>query len=464
MRRLIACALLLVGLAACAEGPALAEPTPNLRQQTATALAILAANPTPTRVPTPTPTPFIPPTASPTLDLAPITVTPLPRTPSPEELAATAEAEQATATALAEQPTATPEPTAEPRPEPPAAAAGEIFFVRQGALWRYVVASEDTEQIMASATWFRASPDGSRLAVVDAGSLILVNSDGSKPQKLLDAVIETPVWSPDGTALAVVTGPTAPDELLRTCTPKSQVVVIELDDLAQRTLGEGCQPAWDHKSRRLVFVTPQFGDDSRGFNTLVLINRLGQNGWTPVSAPVLNGNFPDPRRLLYAPFWSEDDAQVYAFAYVGYRALSDISTFERIDPINGGTWPIGVVFDVLPRSVRAHANGDWAAYTIASPKGTLEVATLPTQGITDTIDLVGTPIQVTTQPTQRLEFASAPVWSPERDLLAVVHCKSGSFGCRPGDRGAIWLLDPRSGLTTPLLDDVDFGAPLEWGP
>lgn len=460
MRRIVAAMMLLLLLAACGgERGALGQPTPNLRQQTSTAVAARAVVSSQSRTMLPTVTaakpnaaPLATNTPRPTPNLAPITVTPL---PSPTRIASPTP-----------QMTATPAPTATPQPTatlaPPTASSGSIYFNRAGAVWRYDVARGQARQILPAGTLFRASPDGSQLAFIQNGELFMAQADGSSPQALIKNVTEAPVWSPDGTALAVVTGSNQKNYPLA-CGADHRVNVIELPARGAKVVGNGCQPAWSPESKRIAYVTAQIGDVNEGFNTLALVNRQGLNGWTPVSAPVQNGGFPDPRRVIYAPFWSGDGKQIYAFGFVGYRVLSDFSTLEVIDATNGGTTPIGVLFDVVPTSVRAQIGGTWAAFITAGAKGTTAASALRTTGQTQTFDYVGTPIEVQTQPVPGLEFATSAAWSPNSDVLVVVFCQNSAYVCLPGDRAELRLFDPGTGLATPLINDVDPESSLEWG-
>jgi Tol biopolymer transport system component len=47
-----------------------------------------------------------------------------------------------------------------------------------------------------------SSPDGSRVAYVDGGSLVVAAADGSDPQEMVDRWVQHPVWSPTGDRIA----------------------------------------------------------------------------------------------------------------------------------------------------------------------------------------------------------------------------------------------------------------------
>ncbi|HYF63649.1 MAG TPA: hypothetical protein VD886_12595, partial [Herpetosiphonaceae bacterium] len=353
----------------------------------------------------------------------------------------------------------TPEPTA--TAAPPSARSGSILFNRDGAVWRYVVATGKEDKILPSGTLFRAAPDGRRIAFIRDGQLFVAAADGAGEKALADNVTEPPAWAPDGSALAVVSGSRANTYPLA-CADDNRVLVIDSQSGKSVEVGQGCQPAWAPDSKRLAYVTAQIGDINEGFNTLALISRAGENGWTPVSAPVSNGAIPDARRIIYAPFWSADGMNLFAFGFVGYRLLTDVSTLERVDPINGGTLPIGLAFDVQPDTVRPQRDGARAAFTTAGAKGTTTVSVIGTAGAVQQFDYFGTPIEIENVAAVGLEYASAPVWSPDNSIMAVVYCRANDFGCTPNDRAEVRLFAPSTRLDTPLLRNVDPGSSLEW--
>ena len=466
MRRLFASLILMLVLTACGGEPGALglNPTPNLRQQTATAQASIRVAANPQRSPSPTADPgaadatAVPTrTPQPTVNLAPITVTPLPSiTPLPS---ATPEFTSTPEPTAPPEPTGTPEPTT--TPSPPSARSGAILFNRDGAVWRYVVATGKENKILPSGSLFRAAPDGRRIAFVRDGQLFVAGADGAGEKALADNVTEAPAWAPDGSALAVVSG-TRTDSYPLACGDDNRVLVISAQGGPAVEVGQGCQPAWAPDSKRLAYVTAQIGDINEGFNTLALVNREGENGWTPVSAPVNNGGFPDVRRIIYAPFWSADGLSLFAFGFVGYRALTDVSTLEKIDPVNGGTLPIGLAFDVQPGSVRPQRNGTQAAFTAAGAKGTTSVNVIGTDGVAQPFDYFTIPIQIENVATFGLEYASTPVWSPDNSIMAVVYCRASDAGCSPNDRAEIRLFASTTRLDTPLLRNVDPDSSLEW--
>ncbi|HEY1016733.1 MAG TPA: hypothetical protein VGE07_28735 [Herpetosiphonaceae bacterium] len=431
-------------LAACGQG---AEPASQS-----------SANPSPTPLPTVTsaaptvtratraPATAIPP--APTAEAIP-TITPEPA-PPPTALPPTVEVIP-TVTAQAEPATG--------RPGKPLG-KGSILFNRNGAIWRFDVAAGAERQVAERGTHFRASPDGRWLAYVFDGQLMLADRDGQIDPRspLISGVHSAPAWAPDSTALAVTTGADE-DGGPGFCNEQNQVVVLELSGGSQ-TVGAGCQPAWAPESKRIAFMAPIEGDPSQGTNALRLVNRQGANGWAPVTGPVSGDGYPNARRIFYAPFWSADGKQLFAFGFDGYHALTDFSTLEAVDPTNGGSDPIGVAFDVIGGSVRVSAAGK-VAFEQATAKGTAQVSSLLTGQPPSTFDYFGTPVQVLTADGPGLEHAKAPVWSPDGAQLAVVYCEADGYSCPPEARAEIRLISP-DGESSTAIKDVDPESGLDW--
>lgn len=462
MRRLVSWLLLLVILGGCSTAPATVNitVTPNLRQQTATAFALInqaLQRPTATATATaepgaPTPTGASNVQASPTLNLGPITVTPL---PSPTPL----ESPTPTETPLPTE-TPTPEPTA--TPAPPSASSGLIFFERAGALWSYDVKAKNEQLIAEQGELARVSPNGTKIAYLDNRTLFVADRDGENRQALTQNVNEAPRWAPDSTALAVVSG--SPDNRYPlACANDSQLIVVDLNSNTSTTIAQGCQPAWSPDGKRLAYVSPTIGDINEGFNTVGLVGRQGQNGWTPVSAPVQNAAFPDPRRIFYAPFWNRDGSALYSFGFIGYRILIDFSTIEQIDPINGGTKPIGLALDVQSASVRPNLRGDGAAFISLGAKGSPMLNLVHMGNQPQIVNYIDIPIEVSALIDLGTEYVSQATWAPAGEILALVVCANDGFACTPGGSGTIQLYDPKTKLSTPLIQNVDAEGSIDWG-
>jgi len=184
---------------------------------------------------------------------------------------------------------------------------------------------------------------------------VTVEFDGSDPQLVLDR-IASPIWSPDGTRLALVVHGQLADE-------PSMLMLTAPDGSDPIDLGIGGQVAWSPDGTRLVFVggTPpgfQMIDEAGDRTTLPVAG--GEPTWshdglliavTGIDCPNCEAPVIDPpsgifivspeegtRELLvgggaFAPVWSPDGATV-AFARLDYEGAYPWS-FLRV-PMRGG--------------------------------------------------------------------------------------------------------------------------------
>lgn len=388
--------------------------------------------------------------------------TAIPPAPTVEAIPTATAAPAPSPTALPPTVEVIPTVTAQPQPSPAApAGAGFILFNRQGAIWRFDVATGAERQIAERGSHFRASPDGRWLAYALDGQLLLADRDGAIDQRspLASDVRSAPAWAPDSSALAVTTGAQEPAGPLA-CSEQNQLLVIELGG-ATRQIGAGCQPAWAPESKRLAYVTPINGTVHEGTNALRLVNRQGANGWAPVTGPLAAGPFPYARRIFYAPFWSADGKLIYAFAFDGYHALTDVSTLEAIDATQGGARTAGLAMDVIGATARVRPDSAAVAFEIADAKGTAAFRVLDTEGPASTMDFFGTPLELSAELGPRTEFATSPAWSPDGALLAAVYCEGDGYVCPPEARAEVRLFGP-DGAGQALIADVDPGSALEW--
>ncbi len=268
MRRLVSWLLLALILVGCSGGPATVNitVTPNLRQQTATAFALVnqaLQRPTATATvaaepgaSTPTKTSNLKATA--TANLGAITVTPLPT-------ATPLESPTPTETPLPTE-TPTPEPTA--TPAPPSATSGWIYFERAGALWSYDVKGKTEQLIAERGKLARVAPNGTKIAYLDNRTLFVADRNGENPQALSQNVNEAPRWAPDSTALAVVSG-SADNRYPLACADDSQLLVVDLNTSSSTTVAQGCQPVWSPDGKRLAYVSPTIGDINEVLTRLV---------------------------------------------------------------------------------------------------------------------------------------------------------------------------------------------------
>ncbi len=71
-------------------------------------------------------------------------------------------------------------------------------------------------------------------------------------------------------------------------------------------------------------------------NSIRLINRQGQNGWDFAKAASVDAPEPNAGRLVYAPAFSPDGAQVVYQRFLGYQVLVDINLSQIAGSFDGG--------------------------------------------------------------------------------------------------------------------------------
>jgi Ca2+-binding RTX toxin-like protein len=90
-----------------------------------------------------------------------------------------------------------------------------------------------------------ASPDGSRVAYLRAGTLYVAGIDGSTERSIATGIAPTatdvvgPAWSPDGTRLAISTG--------------DSLVLVQADGAGSHVLTQGANPSWSPDGKTIAF-------------------------------------------------------------------------------------------------------------------------------------------------------------------------------------------------------------------
>ncbi len=390
--------------------------------------ATAAANPPTTAQPTQAPAPTI----------AQVTKAPA-LTIAPQPTAAGKPTQAAAPTALPE-PTQASQPTAPPThaPAPSAAststatstaAGGELLFLRQGTLVALDPAKHKQRPIADSVLDFAATPNGKMIALVRdverVFELWVVQRDGSGLRQITsngnDRIEGTPVWSPDGAALAYAAADSS-DAYARTWLEwsawcgVSEVHVFDIGAGADRSFGPGCDPAFSPDGKRIAYATRpstrQEGANSRNAtNTIRLINRQGQNGWNFAAADgSVDPASPKRGMLVYAPAFSPDGKQLRSATLLQLSGTHDIAL------PTGELTAVGQVVGQLPRAQAAAWSPDGATLAVLLPPG----------------------------------------WKPGLPFDQPVNADE-----KPGE---IWSWKPGGDPVEKLAENVDFASPVLWLP
>jgi Tol biopolymer transport system component len=470
LRHLTIAILAALALAACGGSPAGQPPTAAPAGQTIAPPPTLPPAPArPTEPPTQAPPPTqLPPTQPPAATQRPPT----------------------------QAPAATPAPT-----QPPAATASaagsfgsEILFLRKGALTAFDTGTRKERQLATDVTDFETTPDGALIAIIRGAGrkaeVWTVRRDGSALTQITadDRAEAGLAWSSDGAALVYGSSsaekPYSPDWMVWSgwCAG-SEVHVLSVADSAVQSFGPGCDPALSPDGKRIAYATPpksaQEGTPSGGIqNTIRLINRQGQNGW---SFALADGGLADGTGksglLVYAPAWSPDGKQIVYHRYLGYQALVDMDLTEIAGSFDGkgkplatgAGWLLPARFAPDGQSVAITENnvGDargfggydnWSV-TVASLSGSRQIA------------LPSGPLTAVGQSADRLPRGQGAAWSPDGAALAIQLPPGWRPDLAPdqavnadGQPGEIWRWRPGSPPGELLVKNVDFASPLAWLP
>jgi dipeptidyl aminopeptidase/acylaminoacyl peptidase len=387
-------------------------------------------------------------------------------------------------------------PTQPPAPAataiPAASFSSEILFLRKGALIAFDTSTRKERQLADAVSDFAAAPNGALIALIRGANrqaeIWTVWRDGSALTQLTtnDRAEAGLNWSPDSSALVYGSSSTEaayqPEWMAWSAwCVNSEVRLLNLSDASEVSFGAGCDASFSPDGKRIAYATPpngaQEGPQLRGIqNTIRLINRQGQNGW---SFALADGSADDSSAksglLVYAPAWSPDGKQIIYHRFLGYQALVDLNltaiagSFDgKAQPLDSGAgWLLPARFAPERQSlaITEHNPGDargfggydnWAV-TVTSLGGSHEIA-LPTGALT----AVG-------QRVERLPRGQAAAWSPDGTALAVELPPGWKANLAPdqpinadGQPGEIWRWQPGSAPTERLVQGVDFASPLAW--
>ncbi|MEO5941214.1 MAG: alpha/beta fold hydrolase [Candidatus Limnocylindrales bacterium] len=193
----------------------------------------------------------------------------------------------------------------------PGATTGQPRPATGSEVWLLDVPSAARVQLTADGQMPAVSPDGQRIAFGRDGHTYLVGRNGGSATDLGEG--GCPVWSPDGTELAM-------------CTAEDEVVILDVASGARRAQGIGGGPndplAWSPDGRTLGIFS---GRDGNGEVYVADVDRGGSG----------------VRRLTTAPGNQAIDAWLADGLLVTSSApAADVSDWFLVDPTNGATLAI----------------------------------------------------------------------------------------------------------------------------
>src|SRR5262249_32957865 len=181
--------------------------------------------------------------------------------------------------------------------------------------------------------------------------------------------------------------------------------------------------------RRIAYAAPptkpepEVSSGPAAVNSIRLVNRLGQNGWDFAKAAGADAPPPNTGRVLYAPAWSPDGAQIVYHRFLGYQALVDINLSQIAGSFkgggqvvaDGGGWLLPARFAPDSKTLAISEN-DFSSAKGFGGYDNWSVSVIRLDGTREIALPSGTVIAVG-QRIERLPRGQAAVWTPDGKAL-----------------------------------------------
>lgn len=210
---------------------------------------------------------------------------------------------------------------------PPAQAAfpgadGRIAFVRAGSVYTATTAGGDLRLVARNGAHPRWSPDGTRIAMVRAGNVWVMNADGTRQvQATRTGGIGAMTWSPDGAWLAAVhtpaQGPTTVSKV-RSTAPFGPLLTVTSSSVENRPI------AWSPDGASIAFSGGAFDDTYPCVNDGLVCISTVDIATGAVDVLTFTGGSMHSTDDIFAPDWRPDSSGVlFSFVQVARDYTGD---------------------------------------------------------------------------------------------------------------------------------------------